>query len=140
MPDNIYQHLVCRSNQLNKILMEIIYEITGDPDGQINISFSNFHLNASNDPSRGMGCNELLPRSQIHVALLLFLDFHFSQVSVRSNYGRREDDVVEIFVHIFLRLLGLKGHQPPTPRVTLPPPSCLHLHPTLNVHSGDNLA
>ena len=56
MPDNIYQHLVCRSNQLNKILMEIIYEITGDPDGQINISFSNFHLNASNDPSRGMGC------------------------------------------------------------------------------------
>ena len=31
----------------------------------------------------------------------------------------------------FSRLLGLKGHQPPTPRVTLPPPihQALHISP-----------
>ena len=89
--DNADYYPIQISRDLNWIKSRQMAIIYGWPRWCPDVSFSNFlsHHSLLMIPLAAWDVMNYCRGVKIHVALLLFLHFHFSQVSVRSNYGRK---------------------------------------------------
>ena len=124
MLDNTNQHWV--SSKLNQIPLEIIY---GWPRWLI-FQFSSQYSLLMIPAAAWWRCNELLPRSQIRVALLLFLNFHFFTSFCWEQLWEEGGWCCKDLVNIFSNFWASRVINPPLLAWhSTPHPSYLHLHP-----------